>query len=169
MADMQWELRRVGDEAYLESIDGFMLANLYRTASREGTKVTRLVEADCSQFDASPNATTDEQWQSIVDCIAAAPEMLAACKEMVRAFEKGDNVDELVALRSIKDAIAKAEPPRKAKRRMLVTVEVEVEGDADAPTDVFKSHALDFVYTGGGVGTRFMGKTVTTLGELYED
>ncbi len=39
----------------------------------------------------------------------AAPDLLAACKAMVQAFDYGDAAEEQVALRSLKASIAKAE------------------------------------------------------------
>lgn len=39
----------------------------------------------------------------------AAPALLSACKEMVTAFDRGDEGDEMLALRSLRKAIKKAE------------------------------------------------------------
>lgn len=41
--------------------------------------------------------------------LEAAPSLLSACKEMVLAFDRGDEGDEMLALRSLRKAIAKAE------------------------------------------------------------
>lgn len=165
--------REYGDEMYVENEWGFMLANLYRTAKpgRRGG-VERLVEEDCCTSDATPNVTTDEQWRGITDLLTAAPEMLTLLRDLSREIRAGSildagNIEEWG--REIDALIAKAEPPRKVKKRLLVSVEVEVEADSDATLDVFKTRALDSVYTGGGVCVSFKGKKVTTLGELYEE
>lgn len=39
----------------------------------------------------------------------AAPDLLSACQEMVNAMYRGDAADEMIALRSLRHAIAKAE------------------------------------------------------------
>jgi hypothetical protein len=159
----QWVASKAGEYGLsIENDEGVLVAGLNRTF-------------DAGRVNASqPYRTTDEQWQSIVDGIAAAPEMLAACKEMVRAFERGDSGDELVALRLIKDAIAKAEPVRMEKRKVRVQVDVEV--------DVLKGVALDIhavakrvqdesflgLHEEFGTGTTVRAKA-TSIGELYED
>lgn len=84
--------------------------------------------------------------------VAAAPEMLAACKAMVLAFDQGDAGDELHACKLLRAAIAKAEPPRSVKHRVNVTVEVEVEtdpGEASELGNVIMS-AIEAVRDGEG-------------------
>ena len=171
------ECRLFEDEMFIENADGYMLANLYRTAKRGDIGgVDRLVDEDCC-LDATPNVTTDEQWHGIVDLFSAAPEMLAVLKEVDHHFRCPNELtyDGLQGLlNAVASALAKAEPVRKVKKRMLVTVEVEVEAPADTHLDAIKNHAFDSVYhTGGTVRgdgvVKFVSKTVTTLGELYEE
>lgn len=98
------------------------------------------------------HATTDEQWQSIINTLAAAPEMLAALKNMVLAFDHGDADSEMDALRRVKEAIAKAEPPRIMRHRVSVTVEVTLDataGEASAPGNVIMA-AVEAVRDGEG-------------------
>jgi hypothetical protein len=167
------------DEMYVESESGYMLANLYRSAKMADGDVEVIVGDDCCSL-AAHNVTTEEQWRGICDLFAAAPEMLAVLRDLRATLEvltgwrelDGTQIDQLIAsdgLHYLDKVIAKAEPPRKVKKRLLVSVEVEVEADSDATLDVFKTRALDSVYTGGGVCVSFKGKTVTTLGELYEE
>jgi len=128
MADeLKIECRPVGDEMYVESEHGYMLANLYRTAKREDGETVVLVEDDCG-FDPSRNLTSDEEWRGICDLFAAAPEMLAVLKEIDRYLDAPLNYTDQGRrgiVRAVAAVIAKAGPSRKAKVR--VTFEVEVE------------------------------------------
>jgi hypothetical protein len=99
--------------------------------------------------------TTDEQWQSIVDCIAAAPEMLATLRDLSREIRAGSILDAGSIGdwgRYIDEVIAKAEPPRKVKHTVHVTVQVEVETtpcSASDPGNVCMA-AVDAVRDGEG-------------------
>lgn len=106
------------------------------------------------EFNDEPHehATNDEQWESIINTLAAAPEMLAALKNMVLAFDHGDADSEMDALRQVKEAIAKAEPPRTVRHRVSVTVEVTLDataGEASAPGNVIMA-AVEAVRDGEG-------------------
>ena len=75
-----------------------------------------------------PFRSTDEQWQAIIDCIAAAPEMLATLKDLRRDIRAGSILDagNIEAWgKYIDEVLAKAEPPRKVKVRLTFEVEVE--------------------------------------------
>lgn len=92
---------------------------------------------------------TDEQWQSIVDVIAAAPEMVAVLKGAM-LVEYTDRTEVHEFLDKVKAVLAKAEPVRKTK--VKVTVEVEVHGDGGdqgvveyAASQVYTSPAVEFV------------------------
>jgi hypothetical protein len=120
--------------------------------------------------------TPDAERHDMAALISAAPEMLATLRDLSREIRAGTidagNIENWV--KYIDEVLAKAEPPRKVKRRMLVTVEVEVEAPADTHLDAIRCHAFDSVYhTGGSVRgdstVRFVSKTVTTIGELYEE
>lgn len=130
MADqLKFSCRRFEDEMFVESEDGYMLANLYRSASRSTTgQVVRLVKEDCSEYEAGPNVTTEGQWQGIVNLFSAAPEMLATLQDLRREIRAGSildagNIEEWG--RCIDEVLAKAEPPRKVKVRLTFEVEVE--------------------------------------------
>jgi hypothetical protein len=160
----EWQVvvKKKADTAFIENEYGDVLAAVRRQ------RMTKTInDGDPVQYYAC-----DWRWQSIVDLIAAAPEMLTVLREVDRHFHCPNELsyEGLQGLRNAVTAVlAKAEPPRKVTKRLLVTVEVEVEADSDATLDVFKTRALDSVYTGGGVCVSFKGKTVTTLGELYEE
>jgi hypothetical protein len=148
--------------AWISGESGYDVAVLQRVARTDEDGITKTMHGgDGRAIKSERHATTDEQWQGIIDLIAAAPEMLALVREYRQeARACGWGCDSLDAKASA--LIAKAE-------RLLVSVEVEVEADSGATLDVFKTRALDSVYTGGGVCVSFKGKTVTTLGELYEE
>ena len=116
----------------------------------------------------TPEWTPDRERHEMAALIAAAPEMLALLKQgMDVVWEDSAQADEWE--RAVRAVLAKAEAVRRVKRTVEVRVLVEVEGDSELPSDVFKTRALDFVYTGGGVGMAFKSKVAITLGELYED
>jgi hypothetical protein len=153
MADMKWSVSndREDNEAYIENERGVECVQIQRT---------------------DRTALTESEFDVLVDLIAAAPEMLTLLRDLSREIRAGSildagNIEEWG--REIDALIAKAEPPRTVKKRLLVSVEVEVEADSDATLDVFKTRALDSVYTGGGVCVSFKSKKVTTIGELYEE
>jgi hypothetical protein len=100
--------------------------------------------------------TSNADWQAITHLIAAAPTLLAACKQMVQAFDEGDADAEQAGLRALCDAIAKSEPPRvvPVKRKVTVTTEVEVEVFSDAPDDAVLKFAEIAVRSGSGNVTR---------------
>ena len=87
MADHSWKIDGGTDEqfAWIESGEGHNIACVERVAGTNhdrsrvkfaGGSVTLMSEREIMQ-----HATTDEQWQSIIDLIAAAPEMLACLRE----------------------------------------------------------------------------------------
>jgi hypothetical protein len=101
---------------------------------------------------------TDEQWQSMVVLIAAAPEMLAMLKDV---RERCDNANVTMGLGTFekflcntRDAIdsvlARAEPPRTVKRKVRVEVEVEVEVPSSADGNQAACVAVDQLRDGGG-------------------
>jgi hypothetical protein len=122
-------------DAYIENEDGNAVISLTRLA-KPGLASIRL--------------PTDAEWESILDCIAAAPALLDAAKSMVLAFDHGDADSEMVALRQIREAIAKAEPQRVVRRRVRVAVEVAVDVEADATDEVAQRLAVELVRDGEG-------------------
>jgi hypothetical protein len=87
---------------------------------------------------------------ALLEMIAASPALLAAAKNMVLAFDYGDSYSEMDALRQIKEAIAKAEPPRVIRRRVRVAVEVCVDVDVDATDEAAQRLAVGLVRDGEG-------------------
>lgn len=69
----------------------------------------------------------------------------------------------------VRDILAKAEPPRRVKRKVSVFVTVEVEADADAHTEAVRLHALDNLHITGVNGVVVKAKTASVTSELYED
>lgn len=128
---------------------GYGIANIDRLARIDGDGDLGFVH-DHIQDNDEPraHATTDEEWRSLVRLLGAAPEMLAALKNMVLAFDHGDADSEMDALRQVKEAIAKAEPHRIMRHCVSVTVEVEVE--AADPAAAIRS-AVEIVRDGEGV------------------
>ena len=105
--------------------------------------------------DSSEYRTTDEQWQAIIDQIAAVPEMLALLKEarFILSHHKYGNMSVAsgeVLISRIDEVIAKAEPPRPIKRKVTITTEVEVEVFSDAPDDVVLQMGEERVRDGRG-------------------
>jgi hypothetical protein len=102
-------------------------------------------------------ATTDEQWQAIIDLIDAAPALLAGLKELLEYDENSTSVGDYgyEVMQRCKAAVAKAEPKRKVK--VLVTVEVEVEDKGQGEGVV--EYAAHQVYTSPAV--EFISKTAT--------
>jgi hypothetical protein len=110
--------------------------------------------------------TTDEQWQSIVDCIAAAPEMLATLRDLSREIRAGSILDAGSIGdwgRYIDEVIAKAEPPRKVKQRVIVEVEIEMDVEPGCPTVTILDTASCAVGCGGNDTVRHV-RTSTRLG-----
>jgi hypothetical protein len=144
-------------DAYIENDEGNAIV-----------KVMRLTKPGLPSI----RATTDEQWQSIVDCIAAAPEMVAVLNEVryrvANHLPLGERPQWEALLTQIDNVLAKAEPPREVTRTVNVTVQVEVTADSNTPLDVLKRRAFDSVYTAGGAGVAFKNKIVNTTGELWE-
>jgi hypothetical protein len=143
MADqMQWAMGSDSTDfnAYIESDEGNAIVRLERLMRPGLTGIT------------VPN---DAQWQGMIDLIAAAPEMLAVLKEVDRHFDHpGDLTYEgLQGLRrAVSVVLAKAEPPRKVKNTVHVTVQVVVEtdtGEASEPGNVAMA-AVDAVRDGEG-------------------
>jgi hypothetical protein len=109
--------------------------------------------------DPASHYATDAEWQSIIDLIAAAPEMLKVLKKaQYVCFD--DRTEVLEYFRSVQAVIAKAEPPSTVKHTVLVQVTVEVEADAGTHPEAIRNRAFDSVYTGGGVGVEFKAKEI---------
>ena len=186
MADAQWVMGEGTDNqfAWLENDEGRNVVCIERLAGKTADGRLTFVGPAVHGDDAPDVATTDEQWQSIVDVIAAAPEMVAVLKQVRSWVEAGlhNRIRPELDIKTVIDAVlAKAEPPRKVKKRMLVTVEVEVAADDGADETTLRAAANEAVVVhegdseffrgpkGGGTAVKVKSKTVTTLGELYED
>lgn len=98
--------------------------------------------------------TTDEQWQAIIDGIAAAPEMIGLLKAVRNGLAANRTGFGTLAalLPSINAVLAAVEPPRKVKNTVHVTVQVVIEtdaGEASEPGSVVLA-AVDAVRDGEG-------------------
>jgi hypothetical protein len=130
---------------YIENGSGYDVAVLDRLAIGDTPLHANVAGTG---VEVEQHATTDAEWQSIIDLIAAAPEMLTVLKKSEYVcFD--DRTEVLEYFRSVQAVLAKAEPPR--KQRVTVTVEVEVEGLGNDEWAVDK--AIDLVRTGNGIVT----------------
>jgi hypothetical protein len=135
--------------------DGYGVADIDRLGRVSRGEVTYLHEQIECNDEPDLHATTDEEWQSIPDCIAAAPEMLSLLKTIRDDLGCGEALSaaEADAMRNSIDAVlAKAEPPRMERHRVSVTVEVEIEtthGEASKPGNVCMA-AVEAVRDGEG-------------------
>lgn len=140
MADFQWVLGDGCDQqfAWLENGEGRNVVCIERLAGRTADGSLTFAGPSVHRYDALDHATTDEQWQSIVDCISAAPEMVATLKNLRHMMQRGGySVDSPVEqwVRMIDATLAKAEPVRTERRKVRVQVDIEV--------DVPRGEALD--------------------------
>lgn len=105
------------------------------------------------EFNDEPHehATNDEQWESIINTLAAAPEMLEVLKRAeVECWGNSEAVERW--MQDVRAVIAKAEPPRTVRHRVSVTVEVTLDataGEASAPGNVIMA-AVEAVRDGEG-------------------
>ena len=140
----QWVMGEGTDErfAWLENDDAGDVVCIERLNGDPG--IAAILEAE----DGNPYLTTDEQWQAIIDCIAAAPEMIAVLKSaLITEFSDRGEVREFCA--KVRAVLAKAEPPRKVKRKLTVFVTVEAEVDEGAHSGAVQQHALDNLHVTG--------------------
>ena len=93
--------------------DGSGIVCIDRLGRRDGSDVwlhDQIADNDEPEF----HATTDEEWQSIVRCIRAAPDLLAALRDcrdwLVAITDPNNNLDETYKgyLRAATEAIEKA-------------------------------------------------------------
>lgn len=143
-----------------------------RIENDQGTHVARI--------DRVALGTNDEQWQSIVDTIAAAPEMVAVLQSvrrelrlMIVAIARYDVREQIDLLLSGIDAVlAKAEPVRTVKRRVNVTYELEIECSPEATASGLMAIAKRSAFidaTAAEAGIKVIDTEVSMVGELFED
>lgn len=152
----QWAMGNAdGGYAWLENDEGMHAACIERSPHVDGKRLYN---------------TTDEQWQAIIDLTAAAPEMLVTLKNVLDQWNSLRYLDR-VTLDGIRGIIAKAEPPRKVKRTVAVTMELEVEVAAAATAEECMALAKQSVgWTQPALSNVRIGKTsVGMVGELYLD
>jgi hypothetical protein len=113
--------------AGIYNADGYGVASIDRLGRRIDGEVGFVHAGVEGNDEPDLHATTDDEWLEILDVIAAAPQMLAACKQMARAYGCGNAADEIDGLRALREAIAQAEANRRAKRTVEMKVMVEVE------------------------------------------
>jgi hypothetical protein len=146
-----------GGYAAVYNAAGYGIANIDRLARIDSDGDLAFVHEQIADNDDKwSHATTDEQWRSLIHLLDAAPSLLLACKQMADAFDHGDADSEAAALRSIKAAIAKAEPPQLVRHTVSVTVEVEIDttpGEASKPGNVIME-AVEAVRDGEGTVVR---------------
>lgn len=101
-----------GLHAGIYDADGYGVVSIDRLGRRDGGgKVDFLHDQIEGNDEPDLHATTDEQWQSMLDCLAAAPQMLAACKAAMAALDSGKAADAAHARKLLRVAVAEAEPP----------------------------------------------------------
>jgi len=129
------------------------------TASIKGThgETVAYIERQSNGNVPSGYTASDEEWQSIIDQIAAVPEMIAVLKRADSVvYEDMDVVEAwMVEVRAV---LRKAEKPRKVKRVVEVVVEVEVEDAKGIDIDILMSYAEDSVVIQGGSDVRALSK-----------
>jgi hypothetical protein len=154
--------------ALIENDRGYSVASLERRARMVEGDGVNWINPDLHAIDARDHATTDEQWQGIINLVAAAPEMLAVLK---RAADEswGDMATVERWLADVRAVLAKAEPPRTAKHTLWVTVKVEIEADTGTSDEVIRRRASESVYTSTSPGVTFKEKQVAGRRELYEE
>jgi hypothetical protein len=125
----QWVMGEANERiGFIENDKGDTIARVDRSARRGEDGLVQWHDRD-TPFP-QDQATTDEQWQAIIDQIAAAPEMLSVLKAVRNdlkrgGYSKGSVVE--VIVEEIERAIAKAEPTRVERRKVRVEVDIEVD------------------------------------------
>ena len=145
-----------GGYAGIYNDKGYGIANIDRLARIDGEGDLGFVH-DHIEDNEHPraHATTDEQWRSLISLIDAAPEMLSVLRNILADLGCGEGLSaaEADVMRgSILAVIAAAEPPRKVKHTVWVTVAVDVEttpGEASKPGNVSMA-AIEAVRDGEG-------------------
>jgi hypothetical protein len=97
-------------------------------------------------------SATDEQWQSIIDQIAAVPEMIAALRNVQHELTHDSEVHHSTRC-DIDSLLKRVDPPCPVTRTVNVTMQVDVRVFSDAPEDVVRAMALAQVRKGDGFVT----------------
>ena len=145
-----------GGYAGIYNAEGYGIANIDRLARIDGDGDLGFVHDHIADNDEPrAHATTNEQWKSLIRLLNAAPEMLSVLRNILADLDCGEglSVAEADVMRgSILAVLAKAEPPRKVKHTVWVTVAVDVEttpGEASKPGNVCMA-AIEAVRDGEG-------------------
>ena len=170
----QWVMGEGTDErfAWLENDEAGNVACIERL--KGDPDIAAILEGEGG----NPYLTTDEQWQAITDGIAAAPEMLALLTDvrygLAYTLPLGERAKFEDVIANIDAVLAKAEPPRKVKRKVRVQVDVEVDVprgtafDCDLITRIVKDSVTADI--GGQYGDPAVVRAkATNVGELYEE
>jgi|688.fasta_scaffold105663_4 hypothetical protein len=148
MADVNWSVSndREDNEAYIENERGVECVQIQRT---------------------DRTALTESEFDVIVDLIAAAPEMVAVLNEvryrLANHLPLGQRQKFEDVIANIDNVLAKAEPPRTVKQRVIVEVEIEMDVEPGCPTVTILDTASCAVGCGGSDTVRHV-RTSTRLG-----
>jgi len=125
----QWMIGGGTDDqfAWIENGNGHNVVCIERLAGKNADGGLKFAGPSVHRHDALEHATTDTEWQGMIDLIAAAPEMLDLLRDLRREISDGSILDagniENYG-REIEAVLAKADPNRLVKVR--VTFEVDV-------------------------------------------
>jgi hypothetical protein len=124
------------------------------TASIKGThgETVAYIERQSSGNVPSGYTASDEQWQSIIDQIAAVPEMIAALRNVQHELKHDGEVLHVTRC-DIDSLLKRVDPPCPVTRTVNVTMQVDVRVFSDAPEDVVRAMALAQVRKGDGFVT----------------
>jgi hypothetical protein len=140
--------------AWIENGKGHNVVCIERLAGKNADGGLKFAGPSVHRHDALEHATTDEQWQGIVDLIAAAPEMLAVLKRARQHLSahlpvgEWQTFEDVIA--NIDHVLAKAEPVREVRRTVVVEVEVTLDVEVGTDDESLAMIAVDTVRDGGG-------------------
>jgi hypothetical protein len=133
----QWVMGTSDDKrAFLENDEGQPVVQLSRVQAR-------------TMGDAIRYCTSDTHWQSIIDQIAAVPEMIAALRNVQHELTHDSEVHHSTRC-DIDSLLKRVDPPCLVTRTVNVTMQVEVRVFSDAPDDAVRAIAVGQVRKGDG-------------------
>jgi hypothetical protein len=155
MADVTFKVdEATGRAAFLTNSHGDDVVVVKRLAQRDADGMVVDMSDTLPLDNPRSHATTDEQWQGIVDLIAAAPEMLAVLKRARQHLSahlpvgEWQTFEDVIA--NIDHVLAKAEPVREVRRTVVVEVEVTLDVEVGTDDESLAMIAVDTVRDGGG-------------------
>jgi hypothetical protein len=150
----QWVMGFSDDTlAYIENDEGHSVARVERLGRFVGDGTLNWVHETLENDDHQRlHATTDTHWQSIIDQIAAVPEMVAALRNVQHELKHDGEVHHSTRC-DIDSLLKRVDPPCPVTRTVNVTMQVDVRVFSDAPDDVVRAMALAQVRKGDGFVT----------------